>query len=39
MPNIRLTLSDDDRDFSGWQTHPGYRTIQATLEDARVAWR
>jgi len=34
MPNIRLTLSYDGGDFAGWQTQPGYRTVQATLEDA-----
>jgi tRNA pseudouridine38-40 synthase len=29
-----LTLSYDGTDFNGWQTQPGYRTIQETLESA-----
>jgi tRNA pseudouridine38-40 synthase len=34
MRNIRLILSYDGTDFSGWQTQPGYRTVQETLEKA-----
>jgi len=34
MRNIRLTLSYDGTDFSGWQTQPGRRTVQETLERA-----
>ncbi len=34
MRNIKLTLSYDGTDFSGWQTQPGYRTVQETLEFA-----
>lgn len=34
MRNIRLTLSYDGTDFNGWQTQPGYRTVQETLEGA-----
>jgi tRNA pseudouridine38-40 synthase len=34
MRNIRLTLSYDGSDFSGWQTQPGFRTVQETLETA-----
>jgi tRNA pseudouridine38-40 synthase len=34
MRNIKLTLSYDGTDFSGWQTQPGYRTVQETLEKA-----
>jgi tRNA pseudouridine38-40 synthase len=36
MRNIKLTLSYDGTDFSGWQTQPGFRTIQETLEQALV---
>jgi tRNA pseudouridine38-40 synthase len=32
--NIKLTLSYDGSDFSGWQTQPGFRTVQETLEQA-----
>jgi tRNA pseudouridine38-40 synthase len=32
MRNIKLTLSYDGTDFNGWQTQPGYRTVQETLE-------
>jgi tRNA pseudouridine38-40 synthase len=34
MRNIKLTVSYDGTDFSGWQTQPGYRTVQETLEGA-----
>jgi len=34
MRNICLTLSYDGSDFSGWQTQPGFRTVQETLETA-----
>jgi tRNA pseudouridine38-40 synthase len=34
MRNIKLTLSYDGTEFSGWQTQPGFRTVQETLEKA-----
>jgi tRNA pseudouridine38-40 synthase len=34
MRNLRLVLSYDGSDFSGWQTQPGRRTVQETLEGA-----
>src|SRR5712692_1881465 len=34
MRNIKLTLSYDGSEFNGWQTQPGYRTVQETLEQA-----
>jgi tRNA pseudouridine38-40 synthase len=34
MRNVKLTLSYDGTDFSGWQTQPGFRTVQETLEAA-----
>jgi tRNA pseudouridine38-40 synthase len=37
MRNIRLVLSYDGSDFSGWQTQPGLRTVQETLESALAA--
>ena len=37
MRNIRLVLSYDGSDFSGWQTQPGFRTVQETLETAVAA--
>jgi tRNA pseudouridine38-40 synthase len=32
--NLKLTLSYDGGDFAGWQTQPGQRTVQETLETA-----
>jgi tRNA pseudouridine38-40 synthase len=34
MRNFKIVLSYDGTDFQGWQTQPGYRTIQETLEAA-----
>ncbi len=34
MRNIKLTISYDGTDFHGWQTQPGLRTVQETLEKA-----
>src|SRR5688500_4712311 len=34
MRNIKLTLSYDGTDFNGWQTQPGFRTVQEVLEKA-----
>src|SRR5437870_11964266 len=34
MRNLKLTLSYDGTDFFGWQTQPGFRTVQETLEAA-----
>ena len=34
MRNFKLVLSYDGTDFQGWQTQPGYRTVQETLETA-----
>src|SRR5260370_23007868 len=34
MRNFKLILSYDGTDFQGWQTQPGYRTVQETLETA-----
>ena len=34
MRNIKLVLSYDGTEFQGWQTQPGYRTVQETLESA-----
>jgi tRNA pseudouridine38-40 synthase len=34
MRNIKLTLSYDGTDFNGWQTQPGFRTVQETVEAA-----
>jgi len=32
MRNLKLILSYDGTDFRGWQTQPGHRTVQETLE-------
>ena len=37
MRNIKLVLSYDGTDFRGWQTQPGFRTVQETLEKAIAA--
>jgi len=37
MRNLKLTIRYDGTDFHGWQTQPGVRTIQPTLEAAIVA--
>ena len=34
MRNFKLTLSYDGTGFFGWQTQPGFRTVQETLEAA-----
>ena len=34
MRNIKLIVSYDGTEFNGWQTQPGYRTVQETLEQA-----
>jgi tRNA pseudouridine38-40 synthase len=34
MRNLALLTSYDGTDFQGWQTQPGYRTVQETLEKA-----
>ena len=34
MRNFKLILSYDGTDFQGWQTQPGFRTVQETLEAA-----
>jgi tRNA pseudouridine38-40 synthase len=36
MRNLKLTLSYDGTDFAGWQTQPGRRTVQETLESAII---
>ena len=37
MRNYKLVLSYDGSEFQGWQTQPGYRTVQETLEAALMA--
>ena len=37
MRNLKLTLAYDGTDFNGWQTQPGFRTVQETLEAATAA--
>jgi tRNA pseudouridine38-40 synthase len=37
MRNLKLIVSYDGTDFNGWQTQPGYRTVQETLETAIAA--
>ena len=37
MRNFKLILSYDGTDFKGWQTQPGQRTVQETLEAALLA--
>jgi len=37
MPNIKFTISYDGANFRGWQTQPGLRTVQETLEAAIAA--
>jgi tRNA pseudouridine38-40 synthase len=37
MRNFKIILSYDGTDFQGWQTQPGYRTVQETLEAALTA--
>ncbi len=37
MRNIRFVLSYDGTEFRGWQTQPGLRTVQETLEQAIAA--
>jgi tRNA pseudouridine38-40 synthase len=37
MKNLKFTLSYDGTDFNGWQTQPGYRTVQDVLEQAIAA--
>src|ERR1051326_691072 len=34
MRNLKLTLSYDGTEFYGWQTQPGFRTVQETLGEA-----
>src|SRR6266478_5914909 len=34
MRNLKLNISYDGTDFSGWQTQPGKRTVQETIESA-----
>src|SRR5205823_5635270 len=34
MRNLAITLSYDGTEFAGWQTQPGYRTVQEIVEKA-----
>src|SRR5262245_16000630 len=34
MRNLKFVVSYDGADFRGWQTQPGLRTVQETLEQA-----
>ncbi|MCZ2341603.1 MAG: tRNA pseudouridine(38-40) synthase TruA [Bacteroidales bacterium] len=34
MRNLRVVIRYDGTDFAGWQTQPGYRTVQETVEHA-----
>lgn len=33
MRNIKLTIEYDGTDYSGWQTQPGFPTVQKTIEN------
>ncbi len=37
MRNLKLTIRYDGTDFHGWQTQPGLRTVQETVEAAIAA--
>jgi tRNA pseudouridine38-40 synthase len=37
MRNFKFTLSYDGTEFNGWQTQPGFRTVQSELERAIAA--
>jgi tRNA pseudouridine38-40 synthase len=32
MRNLKLTISYDGTEFQGWQTQPGFRTVQETIQ-------
>ncbi len=34
MQNLKMIVRYDGTDFHGWQTQPGYRTVQETVESA-----
>ena len=34
MVNVKLTLSYDGTEFSGWQLQPNQRTVQGCVEEA-----